>query len=160
EFCARLSMCLVRSSYFGDTFADERVRDDELRFPVVATLRDVKRVEKLLHVLAFDFLDVKAVRLHAFAGIFALGFLSGGIERDRVRIVDVDQVVEAPVRSQRARLRSDAFLHVAVTAQTDYVLVENFVFISVETCCGHCRRYRSANKVPDALAEAAMPAVT
>src|SRR5207237_1638987 len=79
KFCACLAVGLVRACDFGNAFADERLRDDKLWFSIVATLRDVKRVDKLLHVLAFDFLDVKAVPLHAFAGLFALGLLCGGV---------------------------------------------------------------------------------
>jgi FPC/CPF motif-containing protein YcgG len=64
EFRARFAVRLVCARDFGNAFSDQRMRDDELRFAVVAAFRDVERVEKLSHVLAFDFLDIKAVRLH------------------------------------------------------------------------------------------------
>jgi hypothetical protein len=82
--CARLSMRLIRPCHFRDAFADERVRDNELRFPIVAPLRHVQRIEKLLHVVAIDFLDIEAIRLHAFVGVFALRFLRRGIQRDGI----------------------------------------------------------------------------
>ena len=44
KFCARLSMRLVCPLDFRDAFTDERVRDDELRFPVVTPFGDVQRV--------------------------------------------------------------------------------------------------------------------
>ncbi len=77
-------MRFVRSCYFRDAFADERVRDDELRFSVVAPFRHVERVEELLHVIALDFLDIEAVCFHPFVGVFALRFLRRGIQRDRI----------------------------------------------------------------------------
>ena len=115
-FRARLSVRLKCPCYFWDAFADQRVRDDELRFPIVAPFRHVQCVEKFLHILAFDLLNIKAVCLHTFAGVFALRLFRCGIQRDGVRIVDVDQVIEAPVASESTRFGGDAFLHVAIPA--------------------------------------------
>ena len=129
------------------------MRDDELRFPVVAAFRDVERVQKLSHVLAVDFLDIKAVRFHPLTRILALRKLCRGIERNGIGIVNENQIVEAPNTGERARLGCDALLQVAVTAQTDHVLVENFVLIGVEPSRGHIRRYRHANGVAHALTE-------
>ena len=60
------------------------MRDDEFRPAVVALFRHVQRIEKLLHVVAIDFLNIEAVSLEALAGVFALRCLGRGIERDRV----------------------------------------------------------------------------
>ena len=84
KFCASFAMRFVRACDFRDAFADERVRDDELWFPVVAPLRHLKGVEELLHVMSVDFLHIKPVCFKAFAGVFALGLLRRGIERDGV----------------------------------------------------------------------------
>ena len=54
---------------------------------------------------------------------------------------------------ERARFGRDAFLQVAVTAQTDHVLIENSVLIGVETRRGHLRCHGHANRVADALTE-------
>src|SRR6266478_7033558 len=108
------------------------MRDDELRFAIVAAFRDVERVQKLSHVLALDFLDIKAVRLHPLASVLALRKLCRGIERNGIGIVNENQIVEAPNAGERARLGCDALLPVAVTAQTDYVLVKDSVLIGVE----------------------------
>jgi len=54
---------------------------------------------------------------------------------------------------QRAGLGRDSLLHVAVTAQTDHMLIENFALIRVETRRRHFCRHRNANRVADALAE-------
>ena len=88
KLCAGFAMCLVGACNFGDAFADKRVRNDELRFPVIAPLRHVKCIEKLSHVVAIDFLNIEAVCFHSFARVFALRFLRRGIERDCVRIVN------------------------------------------------------------------------
>ena len=155
KFCARFAVRLVCPFDFGDAFADEGVRDDELRLAVVAPLCHIECVEKLLHVLSLDFLDVEAISLHAFARILALRLLCRGVECDRVRVVDEDQVVEAPVRSQRARLRSYSLLHVAVAAQTDHVLIKNFVLVHVEARRCHFCRHGNTNRVAHALTERA-----
>ena len=115
-FRARFSMRLVRPFDFRDALADERMRDDELRFPVVTFLGDVQRIEKLLHVLAVDFLNVEPVGSKALASVFALGCFRRRIERDAVGIVNQDQIIEAPMTSQCTRFRRDAFLHVAIAA--------------------------------------------
>src|SRR5206468_11061524 len=83
-FCGSLPMGFVCPCYFSDPLADERVRDDELRFSVVASLRHVQRVEKLLHVMAIDFMNIEAVCLHSFAGVLALRLFGRGIERDGI----------------------------------------------------------------------------
>ncbi len=62
----------------------KRVRDDELRLSVVALFRHVQRIEKLLHVLAVDFLNIESVGLEAHDRIFALRLLGQRIERDGV----------------------------------------------------------------------------
>ena len=84
--------------------------------PLSRSFRHVQRIEKLLHVLAVDFLDIEAVGLEAFAGVFALGCLRHRVERDGIRIVDQDQIIEAEVTGERARFRGDAFLQTAVAA--------------------------------------------
>jgi hypothetical protein len=60
------------------------VRDDELRFSVIAPFRHIERIQKLLHVVAIDLLHIESVCLHAFAGVFALRFLRCGVERDGI----------------------------------------------------------------------------
>src|SRR6266487_3627706 len=83
-FRAGLSMRFVCAFYFRDSFADERVRDDELGLAVIAPLRYFESIEKLLHVVAIDLLYIKSVCLHAFASVFALRFLRCGVERDGI----------------------------------------------------------------------------
>ena len=53
--------------------------------------------------------------------------------------------------SQRTCLGGDALLHVAVAAQTDNVLIENFVLVSVEPRGGHLCRHGNANRVANTL---------
>jgi hypothetical protein len=48
------------------------------------------------------------------------------------------------VTAECARLGSDALLHVAVAAQTDHVLIENLVLISIETRSSHFCRHGNA----------------
>ena len=81
---------LRRSGDFGNAFPDQSVGDDHLRFPVVALFRDVERVEKRLHIVALNFLDVESVSAKTHPGVLALRHLRHGVERDRVRVVDED----------------------------------------------------------------------
>jgi hypothetical protein len=61
KFSAAFAVRLGRARHFRNAFPDQGVRDNHLRFPVVALFRNIERVEKLPHVLAVDFLHVKAV---------------------------------------------------------------------------------------------------
>ena len=54
---------------------------------------------------------------------------------------------------QRARLGGNALLHIAIAAQTNYMLIENFVLVRVKTRGGHLRRHGNANCVAYALTE-------
>ena len=97
-------MGVVGAGYLGDAFADKGVGDDELRFPVVALFRNIQSIEKLLHVLPIDFLNIESVSFETFAGVFALCFLCCGVERDRVGVVNQDQIIETEMACERARL--------------------------------------------------------
>src|SRR5215467_8496054 len=104
KFRTRFAMRLVCPFDFRDAFADEGVRDDKLRFSVVPSFRNVECVQELLHVLTFDFLNVKAVRLHAFAGVFALSLFRSCVERYGVRVVNKNEIIETPMRGERTSL--------------------------------------------------------
>src|SRR5437764_10466655 len=83
-FLASFSVSFECPFHLRDTLADERVRDDELRFPVVASFCHVEGVEELLHVISLDLLHIEAVSFHTFASIFALRFLRCSVERDSI----------------------------------------------------------------------------
>ena len=101
------------------------------------------------------FLDVKAVGLKALAGILALGRRRHRVERDRVRVVNQDQVIESEMAGERARFRRDAFLQATIAGETDDVLIENHVLRRVESRGGHLRRHGHADGVRHPLAERA-----
>src|SRR5213078_3604638 len=73
------------------------------------------------------------------------------IERDAVGIVNQDQIIEAPMTSERTCLGSDAFLHVAVTAQTEDVMIKNRVLTGVEAGRRHFRGRSNPNSIADSL---------
>src|SRR6266702_4319859 len=104
KFVTGLSVRLVRTGDLRNPFADERMRDDELRFSVVALFGDVEGIEKLLHVLAVDQLNIPAISREAFAGVFALCLFRRRVEGDRVGIVNHDQIIETEMPGERARL--------------------------------------------------------
>src|SRR5262249_52377370 len=120
---------------------------------VIALLRVVERIEKRLHVFAVDFLNVEAVGLEARGCVFALSRGRGCIERDRVVIVNQNQIIETEMAGESARFRGKAFLHATVTCQTNHMLVENSVFGSIEPGRRHFARDRDADCVANALAE-------
>ena len=145
-------MRLGRSRDFRNAFPDQGVRDDHLRFPVVALFGGIERVEKLLHVLAVDFLHIEAVSTKPLSGIFALRLLRHRVERDRVRVVNQDQVIEPEMAGESARFRGDAFLQTTVAREADHVLIEDAVLSGVETRRGHFRGHGDADSIADALA--------
>ena len=68
ELCAGFAMrFLPFPATSGIPFPIKRVGDDELRFAVVALLRDVEASRNCLHVVALDFLHVEAVSLETLA---------------------------------------------------------------------------------------------
>ena len=122
-------------------------------FMLSRCLATIERVEKLLHVLAVDLLDVEPVCFETRRGVFALRGLRQGIERDRIRIVNQDEIIETKMGRERARFRGDAFLQTAVTGQADDVLVENSMFARVEMRRGHFRGNGDSHGVGDTLAQ-------
>ena len=84
EFCACFTVRFVSARHFGNSFADQSMRDNELRFAVIAAPCDIERIKKFSHVMTIDLLDIKAVGLHPFAGILALRVFRGGVERHGV----------------------------------------------------------------------------
>ncbi len=144
---------LRRAGDFRNALPDQGLRDDHLRLAVVALLRLVQRAQKRGHVVAVDFLHVESVGLIAFAGVLALRRVRHRVERDRVRVVDQDQVIEPEVSGERARFRGDAFLQTTVAGEADDVLIENLVLGRVEARRRHLRRHRDADGVGHALAE-------
>ena len=94
-------------------------------FPLSRSLRNIQRVEKCCMSWPSIFLHVKAVGLETLAGIFALRLRRHRVERDGVRVVDQDQVIESEVTGERARFRRDAFLQTTIARQADHVLIEN-----------------------------------
>ena len=71
-------------------------------FPLSRSFAMLSASRKCLHVLAVDFLHVEAVGLETLAGVFALRFLRHRVERDGVRVVNQDQIIE-PEMARRKR---------------------------------------------------------
>ena len=123
--------------------------------PLPAFFARSNAVEEELHVVAVDGLDVVAERLEALGGVEALRGLGHRVERDGVRVVDEDQVVELLVPGELHRLERDAFLHAPVAGEADDVMVEDRVVLRVEARLGHLRGDGHADRVRDALPERA-----
>ena len=154
-FHAGFTVRFARSFDFRNAFADDRVRHDHLRLPVIATLRFFQRTGERLHVVAVDLLHIEAVGLETFAGVFALRDRCHRIERDGVVVVNQDEVIEAEVAGEGARFRTHPFLQTTVTGETDHVLIENLVLLGVETRCRHFHRDGDADRIAHALTKRA-----
>src|SRR5262249_15354732 len=99
----RFTMRFVSAGDFRNSFPNQSVGDDKVRSSVVALLRVVEGIEKRLHVFTVDFLNVKTVGFETRRCILALSRSRGCIERDRVVIVNQNQIIEAEMASERAR---------------------------------------------------------
>ena len=88
-------------------------------------------------------------------GMFALGDVRHGVERDVVGIVDEDQVIEAVVAGEGDGFLGDAFLKAAVAVERDDVVIEDRVLGGVEAGGGAFSGERVADGIADALAERA-----
>ena len=146
-------MRLIGAGDFRNPFTDQRVRNDELRFPVVALLGDVQRIEELLHIVAVDFLDIESISFKSRAGVLALRLLCRRIKRDRIGIVNQDQIIETEMPGEGARFRGNALLHATIAGQTNDMLIENSMLISVETRRGHFHCDCDPGGVADALSK-------
>ena len=151
KFGARLAVRFEGPLHFRDAFPDQRVRDDELRFPVVVLFCAVEGVEKRLHVVAVDFLNVEPVGLESRSRVFALRHLRRSVERDRVRIVNQNQIIETEMRGERARFRRHAFLQAAIARETNAMLIENAVLTRVKSGRRHFHCDRDPNRIADTL---------
>src|SRR6202011_265852 len=151
ELRSRLSMRFVSALDLRHAFTNERVSNDELRPSVIALFGSGEGIEKLLHVLAVDFLHIEPVGLEAFSSIFALGFFRRRVEGDGVAIVDQDQIIQTEMCREGACFGGDSFLQATVARQTNNMLIENLVLGGVETRGRHLRRDRNADSVANAL---------
>ena len=150
---ARFAVRFRRSRHFRNSLPDQSVRDDHLRLAVVALLRLVQSAQECGHVLAIDFLDIETVGLKALAGILALRRGRHRIERNCIRIVNEDQIIQAEVAREGARLRGDAFLQTAITGEADDVLIKNLMLGGIEPGRRHFGCDGDADRVSYALAE-------
>ena len=149
-----LAVRLLRPLDLGDPLADERLGDDELRLAAARFLGAHERREERLHLVAVDGLHVEPERLETLGGVLALGLLGHRVQRDGVRIVDEDQVVELLMAGEGERLHGDPLLHAAVARQADDVVIEDGVLGGVEAGLRHLGADRHADRVADPLARA------
>ena len=153
ELRAALAVRLLRALDLGDALADERLGDDELRLAAARPLGALEGGEERLHLVAVDRLDVEAERLEALGRVLALRLLGHRVERDGVRVVDEDQVVELLMAGEGDRLHRDALLHAAVAREADDVVIEDGVLGGVEAGLGHLRAAAMPTALPIALTE-------
>ncbi len=152
KFGAGFTMRLGRSRHFRNAFPDQGVRDDELRFPVVALFRDIERIEKLPACPGRRFPARRSRRPGTHPGVFALRLLRHRVERDGVGVVNQDQIIEPEMAGERARFRRNAFLQTTIACQANDVLIENPMLAGIETRRRHFRRHRDPDRVAHALA--------
>src|ERR1039458_839677 len=155
KLCACFAVRFLRPRNFRNAFTDQGVCDDKLRLSIIVFLRGIERIEKLLHVLAVNFLNVEAISFETRGGVLALRRLGHGIERDRVRIVDQNQIIQSEMGPESAGFGRYTFLQTAISRETDDVLIENLVLVGIETRRCHLARDRNSNRVAHALAERA-----
>ncbi len=155
ELRPTLAVRLLRPLDLGDPLADERLGDDQLRLAAARPLGAHEGGEERLHLVAVHRLDVEPERLEPLGRVLALGLLGHRVQRDGVRIVDEDQVVELLVAREGERLHRHPLLHAAVARQADDVVIEDGVLGGVEAGLRHLGADRHADRVADPLAERA-----
>ncbi len=146
-------MTLRRARHLGNPAGNLGPRDDQLRFAAAGALRLVEGLQERRHVVAVDRLHVPADRLEPAGGVFALRLRRHRVERDVVRVVDQDQIVEPLVPGELDRLHRHALLHAAVAGQADDVMIEDRVLGRVEARRRHLPGHGHADGVAHALSE-------
>ena len=151
----RLAVRLLRPLDLGDALADERLGDDELRLAAARLLRALEGRENASISWPSTVWTSNPIASNRLAGVLALRLLGHRVERDGVRVVDEDQVVELLVARERERLHRDALLHAAVAREADDVVIEDGVLVGVEARLRHLGGDRHADRVADRPGRAA-----
>ncbi|CAH0365717.1 unnamed protein product, partial [Pelagomonas calceolata] len=130
---AGLAVRGVRAGDLVDAAADLGLGDDHGRLAVVVGLGLLDGLVDGLEVVAVRQRDdVPAVGLVSGTHILGLRELGHLVERDIIRVVQDDQVVELLVRREARRLGTDALLEAAVADHAEDVVVEDRVLRRVE----------------------------
>ena len=143
-------MRLVRVLLVRRAGRDVRAEDDHARAAGLALGGLDGRLHRVeLQVLA-EVLDVPAVRLVALADVLGEGERGVALDRDVVVVVEDDQAAEAEVAAERARLRRDPLLEVAVGRDHVREVADH---VLAEAGGEHALAEREADGGRDALAE-------
>ena len=110
KFHATFAVGFVGARDFGDSFANDRLCDEELRFSGRGSLGFGNRIGDGMEIVAVDMMDFPTVSSVAGAGVLALRNWAHGVEGDVVGIVDENQVVQAKVPGESAGFLGNAFL--------------------------------------------------
>ena len=157
---ATFAMALGGALHFRDALSDDGLGDDQLRAAGLGLLGLVDRLGDGDDVVTVgERLDVPADGLEAGGDVFALRLVGRGIERDVVRIVNEDQVVELLVAGEGDGFQCDAFLHATVTGEGDDMVVEDRMLGGVEAGLGHFAGEGETDGVGDTLDERASRAL-
>ena len=151
KFRAGLTVGFIGPCDFGNPLPDQSMGNDQLWFAIVVVLCALQRIEKRLHVLPVDFLNIEPVGSEPHRGVFALTRRGRSVEGDGIRVVNQNQIIQAEMAGECACLRCYAFLHATVARKADTVLIENAVFRSIESLRRHFHRHRDADGIADSL---------
>ena len=133
--------------------ADVRGQDHE-RWPVGDRLRLLERgLDPLERGVDLEPVHRPSVRLEARPHVVVEGEIRRSLDRDRVVVVDPDQLAEAEVAGERSGLARDSLLHVAVAGDEERVVVDDLLRRPVERRREVGFGEREADGVADALAE-------
>jgi hypothetical protein len=116
-------------------------------------LRALEGREERVHLVAVDCLDVEAHGFEVLRGVGALRLFRHGVEGDRVRVVDEDEVVELLMTGKLDGFERHALLQAAVSGEADDVVIEDGVLFRVEARLRHLRSDGHADGVSHTLAE-------
>ena len=154
KFGSAFAVSLRRSRDFGNSAPDERFANNQLRASVAVfpcAFKGRKHFDDIVPV--FEFPDVPICSLKAIDRVFVLRFFGRRVERNRVGIVEKNQVIQAEASGDGGGFVGNAFLQASVAAKTDDDVVENLVFFRIEAGCCHFFGNCHTDDVADALPE-------
>ena len=132
--------------------SDGRLGDDQRGLPGGLEGVFVAPCDRLV-VVAVAVLNVPAIRLEAFAHVFAHRKRGPSANGDVVVVIHRDQVPQSQVSCKRSSFRRNPFLKVAVAAKHENPGRDQRLLRRVEPCTQHLRGERHADGVSESRAQ-------
>ena len=144
----------MRAGQIRRPLADLGAQQDQAR-PVYVLSCFVHELENTFEIIGIPLQHLPGAGLEAGRHIIAEAEPGAAVNRDRVGIVEHDQLAQAEVPGQRRRLVADSFHQISVTRQCIGVVIDDRVLRRIEPCSHHPFRNGQPHGIGESLSERA-----